>query len=585
MLLSDEDALEGQTLLSMESDPKFKEDQKILTYIQENFPMFMRMLRHLKKEDQELLLSYYLLSKMLDVDTPIPTPDGWKRNGDIVDGDWILDDRGKPTRVLKAHPARYPDVTYEITLDTGQKLYAGDEHLWLTSTFKERQNATHRNVYRLDTKVRTTQEIYDTQRYRASRKTGKHLANHHIAVASPLDLPDTPLPIDPYCLGVWLGDGNSDCGILTGSPNDAPEILVNFSNAGYEWHQNKKDPDRWHVLKFYPALKKLGVIKNKHIPAVYLRASVSQRLALLQGLMDSDGWCTKQGGYCGFSNCSPAIVAGMDELLWSLGIKHRFRPYRASCIYKGERRFSDSWKTSFTTVLPCFRLGRKLAKQKRSGLSGESLSHQIVKVTKVAPRLMRCLTVDSPSHLYLCGKGMVPTHNTQKTLAIIHRSTQTVCSFRIRMAVKTLCAFILFEEEFTEEKMRGVLTRAGLETSIRVPLSAIIDLYVKTRSFQRIAEIHKLHRPDIRRAMSRASKQLMESKNPEEHALGAFIHSLIDKANPSGTGFSKRKVQKLGNIYRTDPPILGEFRFRIGDPDFDHMFVSRANRSGNPKHQ
>src|SRR5271167_2274242 len=63
MLLTDEEALEGATLLSMESDPKFKEDQKILAYIQENFPMFLVMLRHLKKEDQELLLSYYLLAK------------------------------------------------------------------------------------------------------------------------------------------------------------------------------------------------------------------------------------------------------------------------------------------------------------------------------------------------------------------------------------------------------------------------------------------------------------------------------------------------------------------------------------------
>src|SRR5208282_4898996 len=514
MLLTDEEALEGQTLLSAESDPKKKEDQKILTYIQENFPMFLKILRLLKKEDQELLLSYYLLSKMLDVDTPIPTPDGWKRNGDIVDGDWILDDRGKPTRVLKAHPARYPDVTYEITLDSGQKLYAGDEHLWLTSTFRERQNAAHRNVYRLDTKVRTTQEIYDTQRYRASQ-TSKYLANHHIVVAAPLDLPDASLPVDPYCLGVWLGDGNSGCGILTGSPNDAPEILTHFSNLGYRWYQNKKDPNRWHILKLYPALKKLGVIKNKHIPAVYLRASVSQRLALLQGLMDSDGWCTKQGGYCGFSNCSTATIAGVDELLWSLGIKHRFRPHRASCVYKGERRFSDSWKTSFTTTLPCFRLARKLTKQKRSGLSGETLSHQIVKVTKVTPRLMRCLTVDSPSHLYLCGKGMIPTHNTQNTLAIIHRSTQTVCSFRIRMAVKVLCAFILYGEEFTEGKMKDVLVQAKLEHSIKsVPLSTIIDLYIKTRSFQRVAEIHKLHRPDIRRAMSRSSKQLLESKDP-----------------------------------------------------------------------
>lgn len=167
---------------------------------------------------------------------------------------------------------------------------------------------------------------------------------------------------------------------------------------------------------------------------------------------------------------------------------------------------------------------------------------------------------------------------TQNTLALIHKSTQTVCSFRIRMAVKTLCAFIMMGEP-TPDKMHVILEKAGLEDGLeKISLSTVIDLYAKTRSFQRIAEVYHLHRPDIRRAMSRASKQLMESKDAHEHALGAYIHSLIDKANPSGTGFSKRKVQKLGHIYRTDPSLLGEFRIRVEDPDFEHMFVSRANR-------
>lgn len=167
---------------------------------------------------------------------------------------------------------------------------------------------------------------------------------------------------------------------------------------------------------------------------------------------------------------------------------------------------------------------------------------------------------------------------TQNTLALIHKSTQTVCSFRIRMAVKTLCAFIMMGEP-TPDKMHLILEHAGLETSLeKLPLSECIDLYAKTRSFQRIAEIHHLHRPDIRRAMSRASKALMDSKDAQAHALGAYIHSLIDKANPSGVGYSKRKVQKLGHIYRTDPTILGEFRIKVNDPEFEHMFVSRANR-------
>lgn len=168
---------------------------------------------------------------------------------------------------------------------------------------------------------------------------------------------------------------------------------------------------------------------------------------------------------------------------------------------------------------------------------------------------------------------------TQNTLALIHKTTQTVCSFRIRMAFKTLGTFIMMDGEPTVEKMGEILAKAGLEDSIPgVPLSKIIDLYVRTRNFQKIADIYRLHRPDIRRAMSRASKKLMDSRNGKEHALGAYIHSLIDKANPAGQGFSKRKIAKQCHIFRSDPNILGEFRFDVSNPDFEHMFVSRANR-------
>jgi hypothetical protein len=103
-------------------------------------------------------------------------------------------------------------------------------------------------------------------------------------------------------------------------------------------------------------------------------------------------------------------------------------------------------------------------------------------------------------------------------------------------------------------------------------------MYEQSRSFQKVADAYGLHRPDIRRAMSRAAKQLNESKDGNEAALGAFIHGLIDKASASGQGFSKRKLAKQCHIYRADPPILGEFRINIMDPHFDHLFTSRANR-------
>ena len=172
---------------------------------------------------------------------------------------------------------------------------------------------------------------------------------------------------------------------------------------------------------------------------------------------------------------------------------------------------------------------------------------------------------------------------TQNTLAIIHKSTQTVCSFRIRMAVKTLGTFVMMGEP-TEEMLHTILEKAGLENSLEKEgqpapaLSKIVMEYVRTRNFQQVATHFGLHRPDVRRAMSRASKALMDSKEGKEAATAAWLHSLIDKVSPVGTGFSKRKAQKLGHLYRSDPAILGQFRMNIEDPSFGHMFVSRANR-------
>lgn len=173
---------------------------------------------------------------------------------------------------------------------------------------------------------------------------------------------------------------------------------------------------------------------------------------------------------------------------------------------------------------------------------------------------------------------------TQNTLALIHKSTQTVCSFRIRQAVKRIGTFMMLGAP-TEEVMAKVFEQAGLENELppnakgeRVGLSKAVTFYERTRSFQQVADMFGLHRPDIRRTMSRAAKTLGESAEPREMALAAFVHGLIDKASASGQGFSKRKISKLCHVYRNDPDLLGAFRIDVTHPDFKYLFTSRANR-------
>jgi hypothetical protein len=71
-------------------------------------------------------------------------------------------------------------------------------------------------------------------------------------------------------------------------------------------------------------------------------------------------------------------------------------------------------------------------------------------------------------------------------------------------------------------------------------------------------------------------EETAEQVDPELQTLGAYITNLIDKANPVGRGITKRKAKKSGDIQRRDPDIVGQFRVRVDDPDFDAMFVSMA---------
>jgi hypothetical protein len=183
---------------------------------------------------------------------------------------------------------------------------------------------------------------------------------------------------------------------------------------------------------------------------------------------------------------------------------------------------------------------------------------------------------------YLVGK-------TQSVLAKLWSSTQTVMSFRIRMAVKLAGTYLMMGGAPSVDQMRSVLIKAGLEHSLKkVSLSGIIVEYARCHSFERIANANHLHRPDIRRAMSQASKQLLRGDvtnlettpaSPEELALGAYIFNLIDKADPSNVGTTKRQKEKTARfVVRVDPPCVGEFRVAVSDPGWDSLFVSRANR-------
>lgn len=170
-------------------------------------------------------------------------------------------------------------------------------------------------------------------------------------------------------------------------------------------------------------------------------------------------------------------------------------------------------------------------------------------------------------------------HKPQWCLAKIKRSTQTDCSFRLRMAIRKLGACLLFgvPEEHT---LHTILTKLGYENfTPEVSTSKVVHMYKKYRSFKIVAHKLSIPKPVVRKTLSHVSKNLLELEdNHLAQAVGAYIFGLLDRVaqeNPNPT--SKRATKQVGNQLRVDPKILGSFRIRVDDPDFDYVLVSRAN--------
>jgi recombination protein RecA len=308
--------------------------------------------------------------KALALDTPIPTPKGWTAMGELSPGQEIFAGDGSLTQVTFTTPVMTGHECFRVRFSDGTEIIADADHQWVTTTLWGRTE-------RWSPAVVTTREMAATVRARDG-----HALNHAIPTCGPLEYPAQELPVAPYTLGAWLGDGT------TGSAAQ---------------------------------LRKVGVLDEKHIPASYLHGSVAQRLALLQGLMDTDGTVSTGGSgtgrgsgaaMCEFSVVGERLARDVYELLLGLGIKVTFRS--APAVLNG-RQTGVRYRLGFQTNLPVFRLPRKASRLAPLRTRRATLRY-VTAVEPVDSVPVRCIQVDHPSHTYLAGRECVPTHNTTVAL-------------------------------------------------------------------------------------------------------------------------------------------------------------------------
>ena len=366
------------------------------------------------KAKHPAMVTGWACGKRIDIETEIKTTKGWKKLKDIKRGDYVFGADGKPTKVLKAHSIVDVKEGYNLYFSSGEEVKADAEHLWYTINNQE--------IKKKKGSIKTTKEIIETIRTKDDYTT-----NHRIPVCSPIEQPIQKLPIEPYTFGAWLGNGSSYGSMITTIDAD---ILRQIKKEGYSLRQytsqnnnftisNDSNPNKqWKNKKgqfengtlTYILREKLKVKNNKHIPECYLNASINQRMELLRGLMDTDGYADERG-CCEYTTVKIQLANDILELISSLGYKTRVCVGLATI---NKRIIGKKYRLHFKTKDKVFHLKRKQIRLDNSSACqiSKRLNRYILKYDICKNVKMRCLTVDNESGLFLIGRTFIPTHNT-----------------------------------------------------------------------------------------------------------------------------------------------------------------------------
>ena len=346
--------------------------------------------------------------------------------GDINPGDVVFDECGKPCNVTAVFDSTQKSV-YRVSFSDGSSLLACEEHQWTTwqhrdrkefyrdhgarSSFPEkwttwsRPNKKYRNNP-FGPRVRTTKEILETIRY-----GNRGDLNHSIPVCRAIQTQEQWLPIDPWLFGYWLGDGTSASAEITVGPQDYDWFLSKAKASGFNL-STKRDRTAYRVnfLGMIRILRKNRVLNRKHVPQRYLWSSPEHRLALLRGLMDSDGHASPRS-QVEFCSTNEKLAESVLFLARSLGERPTLNKGVATLngIEVGPK-YRVCWSPNRETP---FLLPRKRARCKVPSENPSVQHRMITDITPVPSRPVRCISVDSTSRMYLAGEAMIPTHNTR----------------------------------------------------------------------------------------------------------------------------------------------------------------------------
>jgi hypothetical protein len=373
-----------------------------------------RILGDVWEEFRDLKIDFKLGAKALSLDAPVLTSSGFVPMGSLKVGSQLADPEGTYSEVTGVFPQGVKPV-FRLTFSDGSTAEATDDHLWTIERWFVRLTGEGRNQesYR-------RRETVTTSRLRELLKQScypPHVVNS-LGLAS-FDIAEADLPVHPYVLGLMLGDGS----ITQGTPRFTtadPELVyaieqfhpelraVQSPGKAVDWCLTSGG-NRWNPNPLTESFKQLGIwgkrAWEKAVPELYKNASAKTRLAVLQGLMDTDG-TGRDRRSASFTSTSEQL---RDDVVWlarSLGLVAKpLAGKRSFCAGKeGRTAYQASiWETEETRI---FRLQRKIRPLGRP-------KHRVLKTIEyVRDTETQCITVSAPSKLFITN-DFIPTHNSQ----------------------------------------------------------------------------------------------------------------------------------------------------------------------------
>lgn len=330
--------------------------------------------------------------KLIANNVPVLTRKGWKKHGDLVVGDEVISPKGEFIKVEIVHPKKY--ATVKVIFEDGEEILCHNQHEWQVydrEARKEKQVETNYLIEHL------------------KEKGGRN--RFYLPLIEPIKGEKKDLPIDPYTYGVWLGDGSTNQPKIT--QNNEDTIIFNY--IPYEItnvFKGASDNVKTYSLKgLVEDLHKIGLCYQKHteekyIHDSYLTSSIEQRLELLAGIIDTDGYLDKVKQRYIITTCGEKLKDSIISLISTFNWRTSVTIVKPKISTSGIKGKKNTYYIGFspTMEIPC-KLERKkikkLHKQRRIGITNIKL----IPLTEG-----NCITVEGG--LYLVGKTLKMTHNT-----------------------------------------------------------------------------------------------------------------------------------------------------------------------------